>query len=110
MTAAKYEIPPGMLTWIADVPSVVVHKGVYVNTADSFTSFPAEESLCAICDGCRQVTCATCEGQGVLVGTVGVWNDLDQTSYDEDVETRCPAKCKDGSVRCPQSRSRWCHD
>ena len=111
MTVAKYEIPAGMLAWIADVPSVVLHKGVYVNTADSFASFPADESLCAFCDGCRDVTCGTCEGDGALVAKTPtpVWDEDDQTHYDEYEETRCP-DCKDGSVRCPQSRTRWCHD
>jgi hypothetical protein len=108
-TTPQYKIPADMLAWVTDVPSVVVYRGVYVNTADSYTSYPPDESLCALCDGCRKVTCATCDGQGALVATERVWDEDDQTYYDEDVESQCP-RCGGGSLRCPQSRARWCHD
>jgi hypothetical protein len=111
MVNAKYQIPAELLVKLTTWKGVVLHRGVYVDVSIKGVEGP-DGAFCAICDGDREYGCLVCEGQGALVSKtpVQVWSEDDGVYYDEYPEIRCPARCRDGYVRCPQARARWCHE
>jgi len=88
-----YEIPSQLLATITDLPGVVLHEGIWVDTEVCGQTFAPEDALCAFCDGSREVSCPTCDQMGGLEGG-----------------EKCPTCTGTGNVRCPQARSRRTHE